>query len=389
VPTAHDMLLSSSHVGDANRARLIRLLYVHGPQSRTELAQHLGVSRSTISAVVQPLLDEEVLVEQAPRMPGRSGGKPGRPLWFGTGYSVGAVFLSPDELIAAVLGMDGTIRVIDGIDLTAHDRPDLSATVLEHCQSVFGDRRMVGIGAAFAGMVDTTDGVLLENYRRPSVNRMPVAASLTKRFGAPVFVDHHPRFQALGDAWFGLGRDLDSFASGVTGEVLGAGYVLGGQVERGIRGAGGEAGHMVVDMNGLQCPCGRRGCWETVATLGWLRDQAITLGLPDAANITAASLCEGSASGSVRHKELLDRYARSIALGLANLEQLLGLGTYIMHGDVAASGESVRQAVEEQLVRASPRRAPAPRVLFADQPDLTTILGATGLVLSKLYRQRL
>lgn len=389
MPTVHDMLLSSSHVGDANRARLIRLLYVYGPQSRTELAQHLGVSRSTISAVVQPLLDQEVLVEQAPRAPGRSGGKPSRPLWFGTGHSVGAVFLSPDELTVALLGMDGTIRVIEGIDLTADDYPDLGTTVLEHCLAVFGGRSMVGIGAAFAGMVDTTDGVLLENYRRPSINRMPVGTALATAFDVPVFVDHHPRIQALGDAWFGLGRDLDCFASVVTGEVLGAGYVQGGQVERGIRGAGGEAGHMVVDMNGRWCPCGRRGCWETVATLGWLRDQAAAAGLPDASSVTAASLCEGAAAGSAVHKELLDRYAHSIALGLANLEQLLGLGTYIIHGDVAASGEPLRQAVEERLVRASPRRAPAPRVLFAEQPDLTTILGATGLVLSKLFRQRL
>lgn len=383
-----DSLLSSSDVGQVNRARVIRRLYEDGPLTRADLATSMDVSRATIGQVVQPLLDHAVLIEQAPRTAGVSGGKPSRPLWFGQTQSVGAVYLSADECIVAALSMDGRITVEQRATLDGSRATDDMATLQHLCGSVFADRSLLGVGVAFAGTVDTTSGELIDNYRRPDVSRLPVVSALHDAFAVPVFVDHHPRIQAYGDAWFGLGRGMGSFASVVTGEVIGVGIVQNGHVTRGIRGAGGEAGHMVVDLNGDRCLCGRRGCWETVATLPWLRRQALDAGLPGARRMDAESLAERAAS-SPAHTDLLNRYADHVALGLANLEQVLGLGAYIVHGDVARGGEAMQHRLQSRLVEASPQREPTPRVILAPGPDTSTLLGATGLVLSNLFQARL
>ena len=155
-------------------------------------------------------------------------------------------------------------------------------------------------------------------------------------------------------------------------------------MRQGTRGAGGEAGHMVVDMNGDPCACGRRGCWETVATLGWLRERAGEAGLPDPETVTSDRLMCSSEQDHLR-EDLAKRYANMIGLGLANIEQILGLGTYILHGDVARGGEQLRRWTEDALVMNSPKRDPAPRIILSTDPDHSVIRGCVALVITHVF----
>lgn len=377
-------LLSSMDIGSMNRARVMRHLYASGPLSRAELAFRLQVSRATIGTLVQPLLDSKVLVEQDPKAAGELGGKPARPLWFGTKRSLGAVFLSADECTVALVGLDGTVLDEQRQPIVDDEPEPLMRQVRDSCVQVLADHQIAGIGVAMAGMVDTTSGELLANYRRPALGRLPVSTVLGDTLHVPVFADHHPRVTALGDAWFGLARGRDTFASIITGEVLGVGMMQNGQTLRGIRGAGGEVGHIVVEMGGTPCLCGRRGCWETVATLGWLRARARELGLPEPGRMSSARLVADPLMGGI-----LDEYVSRLSLGLANIEQMLGLGTYILHGDAVGGGETMRALLERELVVNSPDRQPPPRILFASDPDESTLRGAAGLVLTNVYRARL
>lgn len=379
-----DWLLTSTDVGSANRARVMRLLYRLGPQTRSNLAQRLGVSRATVHTVVQPLVDSELLVELPARSPSEAGGKPTSPLWFGAERAVGSIYLSADECIVALVQIEGRIAAIARESVVASEPRDVLDLIQRLCDSTLKGHEIAGIGVAFAGMVDTVDNTLLANYRMPSLSLMPVGEVLSHAYGVPVFVSHHPRVQAFGDSWLGIGRDLSTFGSVVTGEVLGLGIVRDGTVIQGARGAGGEAGHMVVDMNGTNCPCGRAGCWETIATLPWLRNEAARLQIPSAREVNSHSLMT-AADASPTHRQLAQTYARNVGLGLANLEQIMGLGTYILHGDVAAGGDLMRQWIEETLVANSPMRQPPPRVLIDHGADEATLLGGAALVLSHLF----
>lgn len=206
---------------------------------------------------------------------------------------------------------------------------------------------------------------------------MPV---LSQRFGVPTSVDHHPRVQALGDKWFGDGRHLRSFASLYTGEALGVGIVHEGQLISGPQGAGGEYGHTVVDLNGALCLCGRRGCWETVATLLWLRRAAEERGLSDAATLDCATLVD-RARTAPEAADLLDRYAHNLAVGMANNEQMLASGVYIVHSDAAAGGAPMPGRLQHWLDAFRPHRG-TPKVVLGDATDDVTLLGGGGLVLS-------
>ncbi|MCT1777201.1 ROK family protein [Brachybacterium sp. p3-SID957] len=339
-----------------------------------------------MTAIVQPILDAGILVECDPvpaasGMSGKRAGKPAKPLWFSDSVKLGGVYLFGDGVHCAVFRMDGEIAlehrmVWEGVPTVAD--------VLVTCESFFDGVPVSGVGVAAAGMVDTEAGVLLELYLASELAGMPVVQLLRERLGVPVVVDHHPRVQAIGDLWFGIGRELAHFASLHTGEVLGVGMVLNGRIVRGPYGAGGEVGHMVVDLNGERCVCGRIGCWETVATLPWLRREAMRVGLAGAAEMTCADLV-GLAATDMEADELLHRYLRNIAQGIANLEQVLGLGHYLIHGDVGHGGAVAAQIISESLSWSLNRRRPLPEITLVADDDRSTLLGAAGLLLSTRF----
>lgn len=380
-------LINASRVGEANRARVLEALHVGGPASRAQLARALGINRATIATILQPLIDSGVLEEGDPVTAPITGGKPARPLWFShSGPLLGSVQITPDGVAAALLGFDGK-ALQQASQGYARDEAweAIRAAIEQVTDFCLSGSRIIGIGVAASGMVNSTTGTIISMHLNPGLDGRGVGEMLTARFGVPALVDHHPRVQALGDRWFGLGRELNDFASVYTGEALGLGIVQNGHIARGPDGAGGEAGHTTVQIDGARCRCGKDGCWETVATLAWLRAEAERLRLPGAASMTSATLAAQAEAGSTSADQLMDIYARNLAIGLANNEQVLASGTYIIHGDACSGGEAMRKAIQGWLVRLSPQRGAAPTVMFAASPDNITLLGGGGLVLSSVF----
>ncbi|MDF1489264.1 ROK family transcriptional regulator [Tessaracoccus caeni] len=374
-------LLNSADVGETNRARVMRTLYRHGPLSRAALAAQLGVSRATITAIVTPMLQSRTLEELPQVAVTKAGGKPPKPLWFGE-VRIGAIHLSETRVDVGLVSADGSILELVQTPFAAEPGEDERELLRARFDEVFGGQKMLGIGVGISGTVNTVEGRGLVSHRAPVATDYAVGPLLTSWYGVPAVVDLHPRVQCIGDQWFGLGRELDDFVSLFAGEVMGVGIVQDGRVTRGFEGAGGEAGHMVVDVNGQRCVCGRIGCWETVATLPWLREEGRRRGVPVT---TVSGLAQLASSGDPVAGELFEAYGRMLGVGLANIEQLLGLGSYIVHGAPVQGGDDLRAVIERELVSGSPRRGQDPTVLFAEEPDQMTILGCAALVLSSTY----
>jgi predicted NBD/HSP70 family sugar kinase len=243
---------------------------------------------------------------------------------------------------------------------------------------------VLGVGVVVPGVCDTVAGEVVGSGQLPGAVGAGLSQALTRRLGVPVLIDNDARAQALGEKWFGDARGLSTFASVATGTGLGVGLVLNGTLYRGEDGRTGELGHTQVVPDGDECGCGLKGCWETIATLRWLRTQARALNLPDAATATTASL---TADGSPGALALLDTYADNLALGLANLVNLMGTRCLVLHGDVVGGGEAMLARIQ-----AATRR----RVLgyLSDDVQLmmtgldtdAALLGAAGLILSDTFR---
>jgi predicted NBD/HSP70 family sugar kinase len=385
-------LLSSSVVGSANRGLVIQALYDLGPTSRAELARRAGVNRTTISGIVQPLIDDQVLIETEPDQAKRRGGKPARPLWFSpSARPICGVLLMPDAVRACLVTLDGAIIGENRIALPAGDGPvaPIIKAVKKSIRSALADaaRKPLGVGVAVGGMVDTNQGSIVAMNLAPSLDGCPLADKLGREFGLPVRLDHHPRALLMGDRWFGKGRGAPQFAVIYTGEVLGGAFYFDGHFYRGVAGAGGELGHTFVQVGGELCRCGRRGCWDTIATLSWLRRQAEAAGLPNPGEMNSGALMQLVAAGDSGAAELADRYAHNIAVGIANVQQTLAPSLYILHGDVVLGGGPLIEAIATHVRRLVPARPGLNIELSAGEAgDRAALLGAAGLVLSDLLQ---
>ncbi len=383
-------LLSSSLVGSTNRGRVVQALFDRGPSSRAELARLAGVNRTTISGIVQPLLDQQFLVEGEPVPAGEVGGKPARPLWFSPqARPICGILLMPEEVRSCLVSLEGKIDAEHHEPLSAH--PSGPAEITERLTACVARtlasarRRPLGLGVAVGGMVDTNRRNIIAVNLAPVLAGYPIGEILAGRFGLPVQIDHHPRALLVGDRWFGKGRGMRNFAVVYTGEVLGGALHLDGHLYRGVSGAGGELGHTFVQVDGDVCYCGRRGCWETIATLGWLRRRAAEAGLPEPGAIDSRRLVALAEAGRPGAAELLDTYARNVAVGIANLQQTVAPNFFILHGDVVGGGKRMVDAIAAHVRRLVPSR-PGGEVSFdtGDTEDRAALLGAAGLVLSDL-----
>lgn len=382
-------LISAADVGQANRGRILQALFDLGPTSRAELARHAGVNRATITGIVQPLIEAGFLVEGEPLPAGDAGGKPARPLKFSAGAPrVVAVELLPGLVRCALVSLTGEVADEQRVRLPS----DLGSAepIIEALTTCVGrtleaaTQRPMGIGVAVGGMVDTDRGSIVSVALTPVLAGVALGPLLERRFGLPVALDHHPRAILLGDRWFGVGRGARSFAVIFTGEGLGGALLLDGHLYRGARGAGGELGHTFVKVDGDVCRCGRRGCWETIASLVWLRREAAELGLPDAAEMESRRLVALVDEGVPGAASLFELYARNIAVGVANLQQTVAPNLIVLHGDVVGGGERMLRAIDRHLRDLLPMR-PDGRVelVLGDPEDHATLRGAAGLVLSQ------
>jgi len=383
-------LISSSVVGSANRGRVLQALFDLGPTSRAELARHANVNRSTITGILQPLVDQGILVEGDPLPSNEGGGKPARPLWFAPDAKpICGVLLMHDSVRAALVSLDGRIEAEACIPFESLDAPqvELTGVILKCVQQVLRQARRepLGIGIAVGGMVDTEDGSIVGNAMTPHLKGLPISAELQHRLGLATFVDHHPRALVVGDRWFGPGRGRNNFAVLYITEGIGCALFLDGHLFRGPRGAGGELGHTCVQIDGALCRCGQRGCLETIASLGWLRNEARSMGLAGHREMNFKVLVERAVSGSSDATVLLKKYARNLAHGIANLQQVVAPNVFIVHGDVAAGGHQMLDAIAEEVDQLLPWHPGRNIELILGDPGyMAGLRGAAGLVLSEM-----
>lgn len=384
-------LLSPSGIGGVNRSLVLRALCDHGPLSRADLARMARVTRATIGNIVQDLIDSGMLEQLEARHGTGLVGKPPKPVWFAPRAGLcGAAILGRGVCEVALVNARGEV-----LDATANEfDPDADSSVAAADAIVHGLQQvlpgsldeLLGIGIAVPGVCDTLTGMIHGSGQLPGLEGTDLVDRVSRAFDPAVFIDNDARAQALGEKWFGEGRGIGSFASVQTGHGLGLGLVLDGLIVRGPNGFSGELGHTcVVAQGGEPCRCGLRGCWETIATLRWLRAEATTLALDNADSLDARALV-ARVKTEPAAADLLDRYADNLAIGLANLGTLLAPRRIILHGDAVGGGEVLRAAIAGKVqARMLPYAADTVDISLSVLDQRAGLLGAAGLVLSETF----
>ena len=351
-------------IGERTRAEIFALVLTAGPVSRTWLAGRLGLSPSTVTRLLAPLVAADYLRESAAEAVGP--GRPRRLLRVNTGrHLVVGVKIAPTHVAAVLTDMGA--RVLRRAELPLSDSSpgtalraaaDLTARLLAETEEAAGG--VLGVGVGVGGHVDPVAGVC----RRSALldwDEVDVAGPLSAATGLPVVVNNDVNTLVVAERWFGEGRDVASFAVVTVGTGIGCGLLLDGSLYSGASGMAGELGHLPMDPDGPLCSCGRRGCLEALASSGAVLAQLRRLGVPDCDDIAAAARLARDDEGPHGRAARAAFAAAGDALGrgLAGLCNLLNLEKIIVAGEGAAAhdlfGPAMTAALERHAFSAAAR----------------------------------
>ena len=255
--------------------RVLAILREHGVLSRGDIADLVGLSRTTISEITGNLLARGAIVVVDTDAASREGS--GRP----------AERLALDPASGQYMGIDfGHRRVQIAVADASHDviAADSEAygdpsTWDERLSSAFAliDRITVGSGMHLGALQGIGIGVLGPYPTMPLVQPQEgwgrtesargIDGVFADRFGARVIVDNNTRFAALAEAISASGATVQDLLYVRLSDGVGGGLVVGGRLVTGAAGLAGEFGHVTAVPGGRRCRCGKQGCVETVASV--------------------------------------------------------------------------------------------------------------------------
>lgn len=224
-------------------ASLVRHVRLQERVSRVELSRQLNLAPSTVGLYVDRLIEEGILQEgsKAPRAAGR----PPKILKLNpkAGEFIGIDF---DARQIAVTSIDFSQHILQQHQqsLRAADGMPQVLEKLEQaiCNEAAKARRLLGIGLAVPGTVDSPRGVALHYGHIRGWRDVPLVERLSRRFRVPIYLENNIRAMALAEQWFGAARLTPHFVCLGIRSGIGAGVVIDGRLHRGHDGLAGEIG---------------------------------------------------------------------------------------------------------------------------------------------------
>jgi len=376
---------------ELNRLRVIDALRQRGTASRSEIARQTGLSRTTVTTLVNDLQARGLVVEQ-PLLEIHGRGRP--PTLLRLDPSVGAVVgihFDHRHLRVAVADLSSTVLAEHwqdhDVDRAAEEALDAAADLVEVVLGEAGIERsrVVGAGAALSGPV-SRDGTVGSTVILPGWEGLNAVDELTRRLDLQVAVDNDANLGALAEVSFGAGRGMSDVIYVMVSSGVGAGIVIDGRLHRGVTGLAGELGHVRVRAEGAVCRCGNRGCLETVAST----DAVLSLLRPthgqDLGIRGLVELLDGGDAAAVR---VVNDAGREIGRVIAGLCNVLSPAGVIVGGDLGVIAEQLMAGIREALDRyALPTVRAGIELRAGVLGERAEVLGALALVIGDTDRLR-
>jgi glucokinase len=301
--------------------------------------------------------------------------------------------LGGTHLRCAVVDADGRVEAEERAP-TPTDWPGLRATIVGLVEWLETARpELGGLGVGAAGMVDR-EGTVHYAPNIPKLIGVPLQADLRDRLGMPVVVDNDANVAALGELLYGAARGVQHALVITLGTGIGGGIIADGRVARGAHGFAAEVGHWQFDPHGPECACGEIGHWEALASGGALgalaRARAAAGAAPnvlaraggDLRAVTGVEVGESAAAGEADGRDIVERYARRVALGFAGLTNILDPEMIVVSGGLVELGDVLLKPLRDAFsahLEGAPYRPEVP-IVAAALGERAGVVGAAALV---------
>jgi predicted NBD/HSP70 family sugar kinase len=379
---AKHKVASSEIVRDINRRIVLNLIRTRQPISRADLARLCGLQRSTISLIVEQLIEERWVLEgPTGRLPrGR------RPTFLRLNNErvIIGVDVRPTQTTVALADVNGKFTSQEVMATS----PDSEIAIDELIQSIrrvshsARDKKIEGIGISLPGRIDDRSGrlVFAPNLKWPEVDlRGPVM----KATGLDVELENAANACVLAAAWFDHIQDRNLVVVTVS-EGVGVGVLANGQLLRGMNGMAGEFGHVPLDPAGPVCGCGGRGCWEIFASNRAALRYYLESG-SQPGGLSFPELLSRAGQGDRRAVTALQTMAHYLGRGMRLIVAGLAPERIVVVGDLTRSWSLFGPIIQAEVQSQALPGGGAPRLEPAHEDGMARLRGTVALVLQKHF----
>ena len=199
----------------------------------------------------------------------------------------------------------------------------------------------------------------------PWKGKIPLAQMFSERLGIPVRLTNDANAAAMGEMQYGAARGMQNFIMITLGTGVGSGIVVNGQMVLGCDGMAGELGHVIVEKDGRQCGCGRKGCLEAYCSAtGVARtareiiektDKPTILREIPLDKIESKDVAIAAGKGDEVAKQIFEETGRILGEACANFAAFSSPEAFIFFGGLTKAGdlimEPIKKAYEESVLR--------------------------------------
>jgi len=371
---------SAAPIRDSNRDLVLEVLRRNQPISRVDIARKSGLQRSTVSEIVEGLLEERWIREGSIVKTAR-GRRP-------------TMLTMNDELFILVADVRPTQAILAAVDLNGRflDRtlvPIISdpkrgvesiAEGMKRLRSNFPEKTCEGIGISLPGRVDKKSQKLALAPNLSWVG-FDIRGTLQKRLGLQVELENAANACLLSEVWFGNLKEVRNAVLITISEGVGASVLVNGSLMEGASGLAGELGHIPISETGPKCACGQMGCWEMFASSrAALRFLQSKTGSQDVFSIQ--QLMNLEASGNPDAQQAVLKQIEAIGRGLRIVTASFDPELILFVGDITLRWSAIEPILSKELTSRM-LAGPAPKIAALADGEAARLRGAAVVVLQR------
>lgn len=238
------------------------------------------------------------------------------------------------------------------------DMANLSLKLLEDSNISLEYVASIGIGSP--GVCNSDTGVIEYSNNLKLLN-VPIKYELQRYINLPIYLENDANCAAYAESLVGAAKDYKSSITVTLGTGVGGGIIIDNKIVTGAFNRGGEIGHHIINVNGIECSCGNKGCWEAYASATALirETKNVIKNFPNSKinelsqnnldNITAKIVFDAADYGDDIAINILDNYYRYIGIGIANIINILEPMAVIIGGGISAQKDKLIIPVKKYI----------------------------------------
>src|SRR5882757_3721869 len=383
IDLAYVQLASSENARDVNRDIVLEIIRSRQPIARADLARTSGLQPSTISAIVEQLLQEKWVTEGA--IARRPRGRRPTLLSLNDDLVILAADVRPQQAIVALIDLNGRFLAREVVPLVSDPKRAILKIIecMESMRAKHRDRSFEGVGLSMPGRVDPESQrlILAPNLKWGNYD---VKSVVEEKMQLQVELANAANASLLSELWSGKLDGVRDAVLVTVSEGLGAAILANGQIITSRSGLAGEFGHSPIDPTGPVCNCGQRGCWEvfasSTAALRYYAELAPKNTTHRALNIH--DLLRLTEEGDATAIAAVTRQATQLGRGLRLVTASLSPEVVLITGDLTTSWARFGPIIQKEMAGTMLAGA-APDLGITKDGELSRLRGAAAVVLQR------